>query len=123
MCYFFLVATLIIIIYGKLFWFCGREYNEDLDSSNRPAATGMWRGVVTMTTLGYGDVTPKTSAGKILTSLCVVIGLLKLSLLTGTLIFVVTEKGSLLIKNQVVVVKNRIMEQLVVETKFNARAR
>ena len=30
-----------------------------------------------MTTLGFGDVTPKTFMGKLLTSVCVILGLLK----------------------------------------------
>ena len=71
-----------------------------------------------MTTLGFGDVAPKTFAGKLLTAVCVIIGLLKLSLLTGTLISVVTETGSLSIKDQQVVVKNGTTEQMVAETKF-----
>ena len=74
-----------------------------------------------MTTLGYGDVTPKTFFGKILTTLCVILGLLKLSLLTGALISVITEKTSLSFKDKIVVVKNLTAEQLIAEKQFNAK--
>ena len=74
-----------------------------------------------MTTLRFGDVTPKTFVGKILTKFCALFGLLMLSLLTGTFISVVTETGNLSIKENIVVVKNLTMEQLVVEQKYNAR--
>ena len=98
--YLFLVSTLIIVIYGVLFWMCERRSNADLDAGYRGALTGIWLGVVTMTTLGFGDVTPKTIPGKLLTCVCVIVGLLKLSLLTGTLISIVTDMESLSITDQ-----------------------
>ena len=79
-------------------------------------------GFITITSLEFGDASPKTPMGKFLTSICMLIGLLKLSLFTGSLLQVVTNTQSLSIKDRHIVVKNMTTEQFVVEKKYNAVA-
>ena len=42
--------------------------------------TGWWWALVTLTTVGYGDVYPKTGAGRVIGSLCAVCGVILISL-------------------------------------------
>ena len=86
--------------------------HREFDSRPRGALTGVWLGVVTMTTLGYGDVAPRSMCGKLLTSLCVIIGLVMLGLMGGTLITVVTEVDSL--RSDVRIVGGRRFHEIVV---------
>jgi voltage-gated potassium channel len=43
----------------------------------------MWWTVVTLTTLGYGDIVPMTVAGKVVATLTVLMGVCVVALLTG----------------------------------------
>lgn len=47
------------------------------DFTSIPAT--MWYTIVTMTTTGYGDVTPKTTLGRILGSICMIAGIMVLA--------------------------------------------
>jgi voltage-gated potassium channel len=57
-----------------------------VDSSDIPnVGTGMWWAIVTVTTVGYGDVYPHTVAGRIVGSLLMLVGIGFISLLTATI--------------------------------------
>jgi voltage-gated potassium channel len=57
-----------------------------VDSTDIPnVGTGMWWAIVTVTTVGYGDVYPKTTAGRIIGSLLMLAGIGFISLLTATI--------------------------------------
>lgn len=62
----FLLLIVIIGIFGLLTWWFERKVNPQ---QFRTGLSGIWDGLwwsaVTMTTVGYGDKSPKTSAGKI----------------------------------------------------------
>jgi voltage-gated potassium channel len=53
---------------------------------------GLWWALVTITTVGYGDITPKTPAGRVVGSVLMVGGLLSLSLVTATVASIFIER-------------------------------
>ena len=76
------VLRIILIFLGMIFlvanvtWFVDRERNEDFP---RPYWRGIWEAVwwstVTVTTVGYGDKTPKSPAGRFVGILWMLLGL------------------------------------------------
>ena len=58
---------LVILIFGILIWLFERKNNiEEFDSSIRGIMDGFWWSAVTMTTVGYGDKSPRTLGGRII---------------------------------------------------------
>jgi voltage-gated potassium channel len=56
-----------------------------VDSGDFPnIGLGMWWAIVTVTTVGYGDVVPHTAAGRIVAALLMIVGIGFLSVLTAT---------------------------------------
>ena len=117
----FIVSSLITIIYGVLIWLLERKSNAEFDPGYLGAIQGLWLGIVTMTTVGFGDVKPRTWLRKLLTAMFMMFGLLGLSLLMGTIISIVQGTGNISIMSQRLVVKNNSIEQLVVEKIYGAK--
>mmetsp|Transcript_70426 Transcript_70426/g.161597 ORF Transcript_70426/g.161597 Transcript_70426/m.161597 type:complete len:519 (-) Transcript_70426:114-1670(-) len=71
---------------GSLMWFVEDQLNNN--GSDTPSYDGdfgtipqcMWFTVVTISTVGYGDVSPKTEFGKVLASVAIVVGLLYMAM-------------------------------------------
>jgi len=53
-------------------------------------STGVWWAAVTMTTVGYGDATPKTAPGRALALLWMFVGVIAVAILTATVTSVLT---------------------------------
>ncbi len=75
---------------------CGIHYFE---KETQPEAFGsifgsMWWAIVTLTTVGYGDVYPTTTGGKIFTALVTLIGVGLIAIPSGLLASVLTEARS-----------------------------
>ncbi|XP_050458661.1 potassium voltage-gated channel protein Shaw-like isoform X2 [Cataglyphis hispanica] len=74
---FFLVLG--IVLFASLIFYAERlqeNPNNDFDSIPR----GLWWALVTMTTVGYGDMTPKTFPGMFIGGLCTLAGVLTIAL-------------------------------------------
>ncbi|ESO01056.1 hypothetical protein HELRODRAFT_122109, partial [Helobdella robusta] len=74
---FFLIIG--IVIFASLVYYAERiQYNPDNNFTSIPV--GLWWAIVTMTTVGYGDMTPKTYLGMFVGSLCALTGVLTIAL-------------------------------------------
>ncbi len=74
------VVFLVLIFASSLMYYC--EYPAQPEAfSSVPAA--MWWGIATLTTVGYGDVYPITTIGKILGSIIALLGIGMVALPTG----------------------------------------
>lgn len=52
-------------------YICEKNYNEKYTTF----ADALWWGVITLTTVGYGDVTPSTWPGKVVGAFCALMGI------------------------------------------------
>ncbi|MEM0999645.1 MAG: transporter substrate-binding domain-containing protein [Bacteroidota bacterium] len=60
-----LLLLLVLLIFGFLVWFFERRSNPDEFSNNLQGLwSGLWWSAVTMTTVGYGDKSPRTLGGR-----------------------------------------------------------
>lgn len=74
---FFLVLG--IVIFASLVYYAERlQTNPHNDFKSIPE--GLWWAIVTMTTVGYGDMVPRTYAGMMIGALCAVAGVLTIAL-------------------------------------------
>ncbi|CAD5224139.1 unnamed protein product [Bursaphelenchus okinawaensis] len=74
---FFLVLG--VVVFAALVYYAERvEVNPDNQFQSIPLAT--WYAIVTMTTIGYGDMTPHTFLGRLVGSLCALAGVLTIAL-------------------------------------------
>ncbi|HPD13817.1 MAG TPA: ion transporter [Planctomycetota bacterium] len=76
------VMVLLLLFASSLMYFAENEDQPERFSSI-PAA--MWWGVATLTTVGYGDVCPVTTAGKLIAAIVSVVGIAMFALPTGIL--------------------------------------
>jgi len=71
--------VLFIVIFASLVYYAERtQFNPENDFESIPV--GLWWAIVTMTTVGYGDLTPKTYLGMLVGSFCAVMGVLTIAL-------------------------------------------
>uniref|UniRef100_A0A915DI15 BTB domain-containing protein n=1 Tax=Ditylenchus dipsaci TaxID=166011 RepID=A0A915DI15_9BILA len=68
-----------IVIFASLIYYAERV-EENPDNQFHSIPLGLWYAIVTMTTIGYGDMTPHTYLGKIIGSICALAGVLTIAL-------------------------------------------
>jgi len=80
----------ILVFLGGL----GYLLTEALDGRNllQQFGQGLWWALVTITTVGYGDITPKTMAGRMVGAALMVGGLISFSLVTATVASIFIER-------------------------------
>merc|ERR1719210_783890 len=71
---------MLILIAGLTFASLCHFVEEEEDSGFTSIPTGIYWVVITMTTVGYGDIFPTTPLGKLVGSMCAISGVLVMSL-------------------------------------------
>lgn len=86
-----LVLSGIILFFGFMVWFFERRGNQDeFDKSIKGLWSGFWWSAVTMTTVGYGDKSPRTFGGRIVALIWMFAALLLVSGFTASIASVLT---------------------------------
>lgn len=68
-----------VIIFASMVYYAERiEQNQENQFESIPLAC--WFSVVTMTTIGYGDLVPRSALGRVIGSLCALAGVLTIAL-------------------------------------------
>ncbi len=71
-----IIVLIYIVIVGHIVWFIEREEEGHFHTSYiKGVATGIWWAIVTMSTVGYGDVYPKKPRGKAFAALVIISGI------------------------------------------------
>lgn len=86
------VAMLVVLVVASSLMYIAEHSSQPEDFSSIPAA--MWWGMVTLTTVGYGDTVPVTPAGRILAAVIAVLGIGLFALPAGIISAGLTEDAS-----------------------------
>lgn len=72
------IFIFILAIVGTLLWLAERKENSEQFPNEFPrgVGNGMWLAIITMSTVGYGDIAPKTLRGRIVAGSWVVISII-----------------------------------------------
>jgi ABC-type amino acid transport substrate-binding protein len=81
------VLTLLLLVVGFLVWLAEHKKNPEQFGGNRVQGifSGFWWAMVTMTTVGYGDVAPRSVAGRVLGLAWMLTALLVVSFFTASI--------------------------------------
>ena len=78
------LLALVLTVVGACFWFAERRRNgEEFRPGLKGLGDGFWFSAVTMTTTGYGDMAPRTLAGRLVGLLWMFTALILTSTFTG----------------------------------------
>jgi polar amino acid transport system substrate-binding protein len=84
----------VMSLVAVLIWLCERRANAaNFGGHGRPVrgfGAALWWAAVTMTTVGYGDISPKTFAGRVIAVLWMFVGLVLVSTFTATMASILT---------------------------------
>lgn len=79
-----LILVGVIFIFGLLVWIFERKKNpEEFGSGGRGILQGFWWSAVTMTTVGYGDKSPRTFGGRFVGLIWMFMAIIMISTLTA----------------------------------------
>lgn len=118
----FVLAILIAVIVGIILWIIERFRNEAFPQTfTKGAMTGLYWSIVSMTTVGYGDIQPVTALGRFVTCFWLFIGVMVGCVMTATVTDVVAG-NDFSIQNKRVAVLENSFEQRAAEKQYRAIA-
>ncbi|SKB33414.1 Ligand-gated ion channel [Salegentibacter holothuriorum] len=79
-----LILLAVIFLFGFLVWIFERKKNaEEFGTGTRGILQGFWWSAVTMTTVGYGDKSPRTTGGRVIALIWMFMAIIIISSLTA----------------------------------------
>jgi len=75
----------VTLLFGIVFVFISGAALYQIDPAIKSLSDGFWWALVTITTVGYGDIAPVSGSGRILASLLIILGVVLFSLLTANI--------------------------------------
>jgi len=79
-----LILLAVIFLFGFLVWIFERKKNaEEFGTGSRGILQGFWWSAVTMTTVGYGDKSPRTTGGRVIALIWMFMAIIIISSLTA----------------------------------------
>ncbi|HEX2019414.1 MAG TPA: ion channel, partial [Aurantimonas sp.] len=91
-----MIGALLLVV-GTIFWLVEKSGDGDLasrDSSIEGIGDGFWWAGVTATTIGYGDLVPKTVAGRAVAMIWMLFSMALTAILTAYLVSLTGQQGS-----------------------------
>jgi len=108
----FVLAILLAVLVGIILWLIERYNNKDFPSSfTRGACTGLYWSIVSMTTVGYGDIQPTTASGRFVTCFWLFVGVFVGCVMTATMTDVVTGSDFSIHNKRISVLENSFEER------------
>jgi polar amino acid transport system substrate-binding protein len=84
--WFLLALVVVLVVAGHVIWLVERRNNDDLAHGYlRGVTEAMWFAVVTVFTVGYGDHVPRTTRGRLVTVITMIVGVILVSQFTAVL--------------------------------------
>ena len=114
------MTALFALLFGCLVWIYERSYNPAF-KVRTGIGTSIYWSFVTMTTVGYGDVTPVTFLGRTIAVTWMFFGLMIASVMTATLTDTVIGIRGLEIENNEIAVLKDSHEEHIIDRDYNAR--
>ncbi|MBB6461052.1 transporter substrate-binding domain-containing protein [Flammeovirga kamogawensis] len=82
----FFTLIIIVFLFGTLVWWVEKKYNaKDFRDGIEGIMDGIWWSTVTITTVGYGDKTPKTTIGRVISMVWMFVAISLISSFTATI--------------------------------------
>lgn len=75
----------VTLLFGFVFIFISGAALYQIDPAVKTLTDGFWWALVTITTVGYGDIAPTSGYGRILASVLIILGVVLFSLLTANI--------------------------------------
>ena len=117
----FFLAILMAVLFGLVVWLIERRKNELYPKSFiRGAGTSLYWSIVSMTTVGYGDITPKNPVGRFIASIWLFVGVMVGCIVVATMTDVVTGVDDLNVQGKKVSVLEYSYEAKTAEKDYGA---
>jgi Ion channel. len=118
----FVIASVLAVFFGIFVWFLEHFRNKDFPKSFwRGSLTSLWWSMVSMTTVGYGDVVPKSVAGRFIGIIWLFVGLMIGCVMTATMTDVVSGAGNFKIYGETVSVLSDSYEEKIASKDYRAK--
>lgn len=117
----FVISTLLAVIFGMLIWLIEQLHNPDFNKSVlKGSGNALWFAFVTMTTVGYGDMVPRSVAGRSLCVVWMVLGVIISAVITATVTESISGTSTLDIYGKKVAVLAHSAEEKIAVEEYQA---